>query len=211
MGQVRGIVRLKGSRGGLIARLDTSASLEEILEELKQKLSEGKDFFRGARVRLDLGGRQGHPEEIEEIKRIFLEQGLVFDGIFSPEANAREGEPGERGDPESRALILHRTLRSGQKVTYRGSVIILGDVNPGAEITAGGHIIVMGKLRGVAHAGAGGDEEAMVTALTLDPAQLRIGKHLARSPDHKDEQGGEGPEWARLREGHIVISPLNKD
>ena len=215
MGQGRGTVHLKGGKGGLIARLDRSASLDEIQEDLQRKLKEGKAFFQGARVRLDLGGRQGRPEEIEALRRVFTEQGFVLDGIFSP-TGGREGEAGEKagekaGGTETRALILRRTLRSGQNIAYRGSVIVLGDVNPGAEIAAGGHIFVLGKLRGVAHAGAGGDEGATVAALALDPSQLRIGEHLARSPDRQEGQRGAGPEWARLRDGHILISPLNQD
>jgi septum site-determining protein MinC len=107
-------------------------------------------------------------------------------------------------------LILRRTLRSGQKIVYKGSVVVLGDVNPGAEISAGGDIIVLGKLRGIAHAGVRGDENVSVSALALEPSQLRIGPVLSRAPDDK-QSGGNGPEWARVRGGRIIVSPLNRD
>jgi septum site-determining protein MinC len=112
----------------------------------------------------------------------------------------------EKSDPESwgQAAFVQRTVRSGQIIRYRGSVIVHGDVNPGAEIIAGGDVFIWGKLRGVVHAGASGDEKAVVGALLLAPTQLRIGSHIARAPDvrGKNERGAE---LARVRNGHIII------
>lgn len=206
----RRVLQLKGSKGGLVALIDGNSSLTDIAEELTRKLAEGGEFFQGARVRLNLGGRQGCPEEIDDIKKLFTEQGLVFAGVIPHETPGERDKAEGKGEKETRALILRRTLRSGQKIVYKGAVVILGDVNPGAEISAGGDIIVLGKLRGVAHAGARGDEKVSVSALSLEPSQLRIGQVLSRAPDDK-QGGGKGPEWARVQEGRIIVSPLNKD
>ncbi len=102
-------------------------------------------------------------------------------------------------------LMIRRTLRSGQRVHFRGNVVVVGDVNPGAEITAAGDIVVMGWLRGVAHAGAYGNDRAMVSAFRLSPTQLRIAHLIARAPDDVDEQIPVVPEFAEVREGHLVI------
>ncbi len=102
-------------------------------------------------------------------------------------------------------LLIRRTLRSGQRVHFRGNVVVVGDVNPGAEITAGGDIIVMGWLRGVAHAGAYGDERAIVSAFRLEPTQLRIAHLIGRAPDDVEESAPKVPEFAEVREGHLVI------
>ena len=67
------------------------------------------------------------------------------------------------------------TLRSGQRITYNGNVVVVGDVNPGAEIRAAGDIIVMGTLRGLAHAGVGGATDVAIVAFKLDPTQIRSG------------------------------------
>ena len=106
--------------------------------------------------------------------------------------------------PEA-GLVVRRTLRSGQSLRHPGSVTVIGDVNPGAEIIAGGDIVVWGKLRGTAHAGALGNEDAIVCALDLAPTQLRIGSHIARSPD--DRRRKPRPETARVRDGQIVAEP----
>ena len=102
-------------------------------------------------------------------------------------------------------LVVRRTLRSGQSLRHPGSIVVIGDVNPGAEIIAGGDIVVWGKLRGTAHAGALGNDDAIVCALDLSPTQLRIGSHIARSPD--DRRRKPRPETARVRAGQIIAEP----
>lgn len=102
-------------------------------------------------------------------------------------------------------LFVQRSLRSGQKVKYDGSVVVFGDVNPGSEVTASGDIIVMGTLRGVVHAGAEGNEESVITAYRLNPVQLRIGPVISRPPENN--RLSDYPETACLRNGQMVIEP----
>jgi septum site-determining protein MinC len=106
-------------------------------------------------------------------------------------------------------VLIRRTLRSGQVVQYPGHVVVIGDVNPGAEIIAGGDVVVWGKLRGIVHAGATGDDEAVVCALSLAPLQLRIGNHIARAPEGREDLP-ERPEMASVQDGEIVAEPWEK-
>lgn len=106
-------------------------------------------------------------------------------------------------------VLVHRTLRSGQIVQHPGHVVVIGDVNPGAEIIAGGDVVVWGKLRGIVHAGASGNNEAVVCALSLAPLQLRIGSHIARAPEGREELA-ERPEVASVQDGEIVAEPWEK-
>ena len=106
-------------------------------------------------------------------------------------------------------VLIRRTLRSGQVVQYPGHVVVIGDVNPGAEIIAGGDVVVWGKLRGIVHAGATGDDEAVVCALSLAPLQLRIGNHIARAPEGREDVP-ERPEMASVQDGEIVAEPWEK-
>lgn len=104
-------------------------------------------------------------------------------------------------------LYLKQTLRSGQTVSHKGDLVIVGDVNPGAEIMAEGDITVWGSLRGIAHAGIGGNTEAEIRALNLQPIQIRIAHAIARAPDRPriTYANGTGPEIARIVEGKIRI------
>lgn len=126
--------------------------------------------------------------------------------------NRREGEGegfsvGEYVQHEqsgNSCLLVERTLRSGQRIQYDGSVVVLGDVNPGADIIATGNVIVMGSLRGMVHAGARGDTDARVVALRLHPTQLRIAHYISRPPDGEQAEPG-GPETALIKDEHIQI------
>jgi len=114
-----------------------------------------------------------------------------------------------RGEQRAcRTEIVARTVRSGQRVSSVGTVVVLGDVNPGAEVVAGGDVIVVGKLRGLAHAGAGGNERAMIWALSLASKQLRIADKLAVAPENA--KSGEEPERASIKGGQIIIEPWKK-
>ncbi|MBU7005140.1 septum site-determining protein MinC [Phosphitispora fastidiosa] len=103
------------------------------------------------------------------------------------------------------SLLVNRSLRSGQKISYDGNVIIMGDVNPGSEITASGNIVVWGSLRGVVHAGAGGKQDCSIMAFRLKPVQLRIASIISRSPEN--QQLTSYPEVASLANGKMVIEP----
>lgn len=101
-------------------------------------------------------------------------------------------------------ILVQRTLRSGQRLSYEGNIVIMGDVNPGAEVIAENNVVVLGSLRGIVHAGATGNEKAIVAAFNLRPTQLRIAGYVTRAPDHYD-QDDDQPEIALLQDGNVVI------
>ena len=104
-------------------------------------------------------------------------------------------------------LYVRQTLRSGQAVSHKGHLIVIGDVNPGAEVMAEGDITIWGALRGIAHAGIAGNNNAQIRALKFDPIQLRIAHAIARSPDRpRASMKSNGPETARIVDGIIRIA-----
>ena len=139
--------------------------------------------------------------------RTYVENKLEFcHGGISPLKSKNQDEEILKTD-EYGALLVQKTLRSGQSITHDGSVIVIGDVNPGAEVIAGGNVIVMGSVRGVVHAGVHGNTDATVTAFRLIPTQLRIAGLITRAPD-MGEVDSEQPEVARIRMDVIVIEKL---
>lgn len=110
-------------------------------------------------------------------------------------------------------LYLRQHLRSGQTVSHKGDLVIIGDVNPGAEIMAEGDITVWGNLRGIAHAGIGGNLDAEIRALNLQPIQIRIAHAIARAPDRPRFMFavGTGPEIARIVDGKIRLKKNKVD
>ena len=104
----------------------------------------------------------------------------------------------EREQKRSQSMIDERrkgdgqfyrgTLRSGQSLESDASVVVVGDVNPGASVCAKGNVVVLGCAKGYLSAGCDGDDHAFVAALDMQPMQIRIGKHIARSADGEPEK-----------------------
>lgn len=216
----RDVVRIKGGRGGLSLVIEEDAHIEAVIESLRRHIGSSRSFFRGAALRLDTSGRPLSPSEREHLSAAISEFGMVI-ADDEPEAERKERPPqdAQRGvasdpareeqsvmdvHPEERSVLIKRTLRSGQSVSFDGNVIIRGDVNPGAMVVSTGDIIVLGALRGVAHAGATGDEKAVVIAFRLEPTQLRIAGVISRAPDGQGPRPAV-PEIARVRDDTILI------
>ncbi len=92
---------------------------------------------------------------------------------------------------ETKAKICDGALRSGNKVEYEGTVIVLGDLNAGAEVISGENIIVLGTIRGLAHAGATGNREAIIVANEIDAPQIRIADIVKEIDKTQKEEGEE--------------------
>lgn len=141
------------------------------------------------------------------------QEDIEISEVSLTEDTEEKTETGVKAPPLPAVLYLRQTLRSGQTVSHKGHLVIVGDVNPGAELMAEGDITVWGALRGIAHAGIGGNVGAEIRALKLQPIQIRIAHAIARSPDKPQvkfaSQKGAGPETARLVDGKIRISKRN--
>lgn len=132
-----------------------------------------------------------------------VEQAEEYDGEL--ETDAMDIHMSAAGGPTT--LYLRQNLRSGQTVSHKGHLVIIGDINPGAEVMADGDITVWGCLRGVAHAGIGGNVDAEIRALKLQPIQIRIAHAIARAPDRPrvNYAASNGPETARMVDGKIKV------
>lgn len=206
-------IALKGIKDGLQLIFDETIEFNEALQQLKAKLVSAADFFTpDSRVKVVSPALSLTTEQQKELTTLLAEFGLTWheesldkqEEETFPETGAQEAE-----GHQIQALVVNKTLRSGQKVVYKDSVLVVGDLNYGAEVVAGGDIIIMGTCRGVAHAGAGGNREATITANRLLASQLRIAGVIARSPDNVSKP--EYAETARIAaDGIIVIEPANR-
>jgi septum site-determining protein MinC len=219
-------LQIKGIREGLLVTLPEGewADVERLLIA---EVSEKVDFFRGAKLILDV---ENHILSAASMGRLVEQLGqhdLSLWAILShsPKTESiaqtfglatriHQPRPEEIHRPintdvvGSDAVLVKRTLRSGSKVEHPGHVTIIGDVNPGAEVVAGGDVVVWGKLRGMVHAGAEGNLDAVVCALELAPTQLRIGDKLALTPP---QAGKTHPEIARVRGDQVVAEAWEYD
>ena len=217
------MVKIKGGRSGLSLTFAPEASFEDILHHLQGKLESGSGFFlRGTMVFL--------PRDVltdaqrEKLQKLFHEHGLIcrvqplegenhLEKSQAASATAAESQPqaapaASQNPDVQEMLVVNKTVRGGQEIRTKSSVLVCGNVNPGAQIIAGGSIDVRGICRGMVHAGAFGDTSAIVVADHLMPTQIRIGSFIARSPDHMDMT--EKAERASIKDGQIVIEPIER-
>lgn len=99
------------------------------------------------------------------------------------------------------------SIRSGQKMEFEGSLVILGDVNAGAEVLAEDNVVILGILRGMAHAGAKGNKEAIIAAASIESAQIRIAdivKEIEREDNVEDTR--EIKTYAYVEENEIILT-----
>lgn len=226
--QGREAVVFRGDRHGLSLQIAHDAPFGDVIDELRRKLNKAADFFRGAQVRIESGQRPTDEVETRLLHELMRAHGMKLAGEAQAEraddrpakvaetrpdngsATARrlvDGALASRSDNTAErepCLLVERTLRSGQRIEYDGSVVVLGDVNPGADVVATGSIVVLGALRGMVHAGAGGSTEVRVVALRLHPTQLRIANYISRPPDGEPPEAA-GPEVALISGEHIQI------
>ncbi|MGE5554476.1 MAG: septum site-determining protein MinC [Betaproteobacteria bacterium] len=214
----------KGTRNGLTLVLDAQAEFETALAELREKLAKAGDFFAGAAVTVSVGRSLSPAEATALVGVLCTEHGLQLAGIINPALGATIPSPPafspapppaagrnqawEKTGGGEQTMLVRRTVRSGQRITFDGNVVVLGDLNPGGEVVASGDILVWGTLRGTAHAGASGRTDATVTALRLMPTQLRIAHLITRAPDGK-VQVPRGPEIARIKGDAVVVEELS--
>jgi septum site-determining protein MinC len=217
-------IAIKGFRDSLVITLPAEVG-DDAIDLLLNTIDEQAAFFRGGRLAVEVGAVPIGAAELGRLRSALDKREVTLFAVLTSSEITREAaadlgldlnldhsgsdtEPMESAYDTSllgqEAVLVERTLRSGNDIRHPGHVIVLGDVNPGAEVIAGGHVIVWGRLRGVVHAGAGGDEDAVICALDLAPTQLRIAGHIALSPER---EGPPKPEIARVREGQIVAQP----
>ena len=221
------IVTLKGQKDGIEIFLDPKADFEEVKNSLRKKVSQGKKFFGDADTRVSFKGRAINElnekilidiitEETNlEIKtnKAVHEKKTAAAKTEAPIFNHHEKPPApvpvqsKQGYKESPTAYYYSGLRSGQRIKYSGSVVIMGDVNPGSEIIADGNVVVLGTLKGMAHAGANGDDTCFVSALSLQPTQLRIAGTISYVPkDAKNARSSAA--YAYIKDGQVFIGPL---
>lgn len=209
-------VFIKGTKNGIIVKLDREIPFDEIKSQLAVKFEETADFFKEANLALSFEGRELSQKETEEVIEIIEKHSKihvicvvdnnkfhekVFDDAITERINELSAQTGQ---------FYKGTLRSGQVFESESSVIILGDVNPGAKVIAKGNVVVLGALKGNIFAGASGNENCFVAALDMNPMQIRIGDVLARCADNAKPDKKVFPKIAFVENGSIFIERIDK-
>ena len=220
MDNLSSLVHIKGIRESLLVSLSDAPWAVQSTALLSQ-IDGQPDFFRGARLALDVGAQVLKVNEMVELRDHLSERNVSLWAVVSESPTTEKTaqllglatriskpRPEDQRAPEIRdftdetALFITKTLRSGTHLEFGGHIVIVGDVNPGAELVAEGSVLVWGKLRGSVAAGTKGNPNAVVCALGLFPTRLQLGNQALNMAD-RNETGQ--PEMALLRDGEIVV------
>ena len=160
------------------------------LKEYKKILIKGKAFDEDEQEVIRAIFSEHLKEKVE-----FLEKkeklGLhAIEKVFSKQINDDE------------VKFIRSSIRSGNRIEYSGSVVIIGDVNNGAEIIAAGNIVVTGILRGLAHSGATGNDKTFISANGNGNIQIRIADHIEEIKEN------EKPSIFEISEDKIIFQNL---
>ena len=172
----------------IVMKLSEKATQADTIKSLKKKLPELKKLYQQEKTPIFVTGRILKNKEIREIQEVIKKSINVEVEFDTPKAlGLNEIRRTYNKDVEISESKIHRgSLRSGQRMEYEGTLIILGDVNAGAEVIAGDNVVVVGNLRGLAHAGAKGNKQAIIAAGLLDVVQIRIA-NIVREIDREEE------------------------
>ena len=170
-------------------KIDIGAEHKNVIANLKKKLPELKKLYKEDKTPILVKGKILSTREKREIKALIqdsIEVEVKFEGSKALGLYGIQ-ETYCREICTSETKFHKGSLRSGQKIEFEGSLVILGDVNGGAEVVAGENVVVLGTLRGLAHAGANGNKSAIIAANSIEALQIRIANIIKEiEKDEKD-------------------------
>lgn len=173
---MRNPVGINMKKDEIIIRISEAAEQKEIIECLNKKMPALKKLYKTEKTPILVMGKVLKNKEIIEIKKIIQNNIDVEINFDSPKVLGLHGikKVFEKDIQDSETKFYKGSLRSGQRIEFEGSIVVLGDVNGGAEVIAGENIVVLGVLRGLAHAGAKGNKKAIIASNEIDSPQIRI-------------------------------------
>ncbi|MER2028129.1 MAG: septum site-determining protein MinC [Solibacillus sp.] len=169
------IIHIKGTKDGLVLRLDDQCSFIELVEELGKKVTDGH-LDGKIDVQLHLGKRYCTQEQKDQLTEIVEQQQKLC--VKKIQSDVITLEESHKLLETSRFETYVGIVRSGQTIRVTGDILVLGDVNPNGRIEAGGNVHIAGKLKGIVHAGMGGNEQAIVSASHFEPTHILIGNYV---------------------------------
>lgn len=199
-------MEIKGDQRGLRLIAKHFSSSEELLQDLRQTLEDKAQFLGQSSLSIEVSGQALTPALFGQISAVFQDFPTVtLRGIQQEDSQGLRTLERRSLETAAPPKVVRHTIRSGQRLSHSGDLIIVGDVNPGATVTAGGDVMIFGWLRGTAYAGQPEDGARAIYALRFDPSQLRIGQAMALG----NSEGSGNPEMAVIDDGELVVKPWN--
>ena len=198
-------INISMKRNQVIIKIDENAEQKDIIANLKKKMIDLKHLYQEDKTPMLITGKVLKNKDMEEIQALikkFIDVLIEFD---SPKVLGLYGiKKGFHKEIATSETKFHKgSLRSGQRIEFEGSLVIIGDVNPGAEVVAGENIVILGNLRGLAHAGAKGNRDAIIEAASINTTQIRIAD-IIKEIERENKEDGESETITRINTSAFV-------
>ena len=135
---MKSCITINLKKDDIVIKINEDFSQEDILYSLRKKIPELKKLYQSEKTPIVITGKVLKNREIDEIQELIKKHFDVKIKFDSPRTLGLHGITKtyckEIATSETK---FHRgSVRSGQKVEFEGSLVILGDVNDGAEVIA---------------------------------------------------------------------------
>lgn len=172
---------LRGTQNGYDLVLKQSASLDQILVDLKTLLENLKvdpQVLEGAKVSLDVltEDRILTAEEKSRIEQM-VAQYPRFE-IHKIAANVMTIADAIQLRERENVHLLSKVIRNGQEVAMKGDVLFLGTIHEGGKLRTTGNIFSMGDVAGILQAGYPDDESKLIMGNLQTAQQVRIAEQF---------------------------------
>ena len=104
--------------------------------------------------------------------------------------------------------IFSGNLQRGEMLESETSIVIIGDVCQGAKVTAKGNVVILGELNGSATAGIAGNKHAVIVAFNMAPVQIRICDHSSKFQQRENEASAH--DGVYLEDDSLCIKNIKK-
>ena len=213
-------VIIKSTRHGLLVHMDADVPYEDLKAEIAEKFSASRRFFRKSAMAVSFGGRSlTHTQEKEIVRLISDTADIMIPCIVDMDEEhdafyqSAVEHAKEREEPveESDGRFYKGTLRKNEFLETDTSLVILGDVERGAVVVSKGNVTVIGRIDGSVHAGCAGDRNAVISALSMEPKELKIADIRWDPQRTKDEENNvSGAKKAFIEGNSFVFQSLAK-
>lgn len=203
---MKNCITIKLTKEEIILKILEDTTHEEVMECLGAKIEELSRLYQNEKTPMFITGKVLNTDEMEEIRASIQKEIDVKIEFDSPTTLGLHGiKKSFIKDIDSSATKFHRgSLRSGNRIEFEGSIVIIGDVNGGAEVIAGENVVILGNLRGLAHAGAKGNKKAIIAALQIDAPQIRI-SNIVKEIEKEEYERELGKTYAYVEGENIVL------
>ena len=174
-------VLIKSNRYGITIYFEPDIPYKELISEVENKFQASAHFFNHAEMAVEFEGRTFTKEEEQYLTEVIQDAAgirilcIIEKDTVTEKIHKRMLDESLKAIHERDGRFYRGTLRERQILESETSIVIIGDIEEGAKVISKGNVISTGTIYGTVIAGASGRYDAIIAALQIKRAKLKIG------------------------------------